>query len=84
MNCKFCKADCVYRGEDREKECRGHIPMTNANRIRAMSDEELAWELRVWQADASAASRGYQSVYPQNHSAVLAWLQQPAEEVHHE
>ena len=42
MNCKYCKADCVRRGEHREKECKGYIPMTNADRIRAMSDEELA------------------------------------------
>lgn len=32
MNCKFCKADCVHSGEDRVKECFGHIPMTNADR----------------------------------------------------
>lgn len=30
------------RGEENLKECKGHIPMTNADRIRAMSDEELA------------------------------------------
>lgn len=42
MNCKYCKADCAHRGEQREKECKGYIPMTNADRIRAMSDEELA------------------------------------------
>lgn len=46
MNCKYCKADCAHRGENREKECRGHIRMTNADRIRAMSDEELAELLR--------------------------------------
>ena len=46
MNCKYCKADCVHRGEHREKECKGYIPMTNADRIRAMSDEELAEIIR--------------------------------------
>jgi hypothetical protein len=42
MNCKYCKADCARRGEDWEKECRGYIPMTNADHIRSMTDEELA------------------------------------------
>ena len=43
MNCKFCKADCVRSGEDRELEKRNcYKPMTNGDRIRAMSDEELA------------------------------------------
>ena len=41
-NCKYCKADCIFRGEQQTKECKGYIPMTNADRIRAMSDEELA------------------------------------------
>ena len=41
-NCKYCKADCIFRGEQQTKECKGYIPMTNADRIRSMSDEELA------------------------------------------
>lgn len=42
MNCKTCKADCARRGENREKEvCPGFIPMTNADYIRSMTDEEL-------------------------------------------
>ena len=41
-NCKYCKADCIFRGEQQTKECKGYIPMTNAARIRAKSDEELA------------------------------------------
>ena len=46
--CEICKADCVFKGEkDLKPECRGFIPMTNADRIRAMSDEELA-ELLMW------------------------------------
>lgn len=42
MNCKNCKADCASRGYDCEKDCQGHIPKTNADMIRAMSDFELA------------------------------------------
>lgn len=41
-NCKYCKADCALRGEENLKECKGHIPMSNADRIRSMNDEELA------------------------------------------
>ena len=42
MNCKNCKADCASRGYDCEKDCQGHIPKTNADRIRSKTDEELA------------------------------------------
>ena len=49
MNCKYCKADCAMRGDDNPKECRGFIPMTNADHIRSMSDEELAkWLADMW------------------------------------
>lgn len=42
-NCKLCLADCAFKGKDMKKgNCKGYIPMTNADRIRAMSDEELA------------------------------------------
>ena len=42
-SCKLCLADCAFSGKDMKKgDCKGYIPMTNADRIRAMSDEELA------------------------------------------
>lgn len=42
-NCKLCLADCAFSGKDMKKgTCKGYIPMTNSDRIRAMSDEELA------------------------------------------
>jgi hypothetical protein len=58
-------------------------PKTNADRIRAMSDEELAEFLDTCEA------RGYQDSSIARDSsghliAMLEWLQQPAEEVHHE
>jgi len=46
------------------------VPMTNADRIRAMSDEELA----AWMAECNAY-REYA-----NASQWLPWLQQPEEE----
>ena len=53
---------------------------TNADRIRAMSDEELAWELMLWRCEAAAKYHGIESQYPDTHSKILDWLQQPAEE----
>ena len=55
-------------------------PMTNADRIRAMSDEELAWELMTWRIETAAKYHGIESNYPNTKSAILEWLQQPAEE----
>lgn len=55
-------------------------PPTNADRIRAMSDEELAWELMLWRCEASAKYHGIESQYPDTQSTILGWLQQPAEE----
>ena len=71
-NCKYCKADCALSGEENLKECKWHIPMSNADRIRAMTDEELAdflsytWatSVRAWQKDTCET---------------LQWLQQPSE-----
>ena len=40
-SCKYCKADCAMRGEEILKECKGYIPMSNADRIRSMTDDEL-------------------------------------------
>lgn len=41
-SCKYCKADCALSGEENLKECKGYISMNNADRIRSMTDEELA------------------------------------------
>lgn len=71
-NCKYCKADCALRGEENLKECKGHIPMSNADRIRAMSDEELADFLAyTWATSARA--------WQKDTGETLRWLQQPAE-----
>ena len=74
-NCKYItkngrcglKGSYAYQhgcfGED---SCRCREPMTNADRIRAMSDEELANVLREF------ATKPMQGSF-------LKWLQQPAE-----
>ena len=60
-------------------------PQTNADCIRAMSDEELAWELMLWRCEAVARHHGISSEYPDTQKTILEWLQQPAgEEDKHE
>ena len=61
--------DCPYRKE----------PMTNADRIRAMSDENLDWELMLWRCEAIAKYHGIESQYPDTHSKILDWRQKPTE-----
>ena len=63
-----------------ERECRLFEPATNADIIRRMSDEDLAWTLMVWRCDAAARYHGIESVYPDTQQTVLKWLQQPAKE----
>ena len=55
------------------------MPMTNADRIRAMTDEELAWELMSWRIETEAKHQGVESSYPNTQATILEWLQQPAE-----
>lgn len=52
---------------------------TNADRIRSMNDEELAWELMLWRCEAVARHHGISSEYPDTQKTILDWLQQPAE-----
>lgn len=68
-----CKADIFQKTYTEDK------PKTNADRIRAMSDEELAWELMLWRCEAVARHHGISSVYPDTQKTILEWLQQPAE-----
>ena len=58
--------DCHYRTE----------PITNADRIRAMSDEELIGFLVQFQEET--INRFARFEFP-NYSATADWLQQPAE-----
>ena len=54
-------------------------PKTNADRIRAMSDEELAWELMTWRLETEAKHHGVESNYPNTQKSILEWLKQPSE-----
>ena len=53
--------------------------MTNGDRIRAMSDEELAWELMQFRFDAYGKASGDESVLPDSQQKIAEWLKQPAE-----
>ena len=91
-----CRSCFFYRNEWCEKivdspdpeevrDCAYFREMTNADKIRSMSDEELAWELMLWRCEAVARHHGISSVYPDTQKTILKWLhQQPAEEDKHE
>ena len=66
--------ECDYK----DCPCRTE-PITNADRIRSMTDEELAWELMLWRCEAVARHHGISSVYPDTQKTILEWLQRPAE-----
>ena len=40
--CKRCKGDCGFLPMTGQWKCHGFVPKTNADRIRQMTDEELA------------------------------------------
>ena len=86
-NCKNCCSRCIHAGKDRDFVCVNGVSckittgksQTNADRIRAMSDENLAWELMLWRCEATAKYHGIETQYPDTHSKILDWLKQPAE-----
>ena len=55
------------------------IVMTNAERIRAMNNYELAWELMTWRLETAAKYKGIESHYPETQATILEWLEQPCE-----
>lgn len=63
--------------------CNAYRRKTNADRIRAMSDEELAWELMVWRMETYAKSNGIESTYPDTQEKIYNWLLTPAEGEQH-
>ena len=76
-NCKDCTTNCVYRGKDNEARCGSFVgTVTNADRIRAMNDEELA----------DVVANGVGCVLKAPHCmdvdctpCILKWLQRPFE-----
>ena len=86
-NCKNCRSSCIHAGKDRDFVCINGVsckitmenPKTNADRIRAMSDEELCnW---LFQRDCTniAAFLEHGGMGVMDAVQLLDWLQQPAE-----
>ena len=84
MNCKSCKADCVNRGLDYQlKQCKGYFAGTNADKVRAMTDEELAKFIPNWSYTNACKCGEVYFVDCNNEceGCVAEWLRQPAEGV---
>ena len=83
--CDSCRADCRHERNPREIviKCGAYKPpMTNADRIRAMSYEELAEFLCHFRSDDAATCSGCKSEHycRPGHNGMIDWLQQPVEE----
>lgn len=72
--CVRCKGNCGFIGITGMWACKGFIPMTHADHIRQMSDEELA----RWIAD-DLIEPGYYSG-DECYQLWLDWLKSPVEE----
>lgn len=68
-----------YRGGFTYPIKKGCESVNNADKIRSMNDEELAWELMTWRCETAAKYHGVESQYPDTQQAILSWLKQPAE-----
>ena len=84
--CDSCRADCRHERNPREivVKCGAYTPpMTNADRIRAMGDEELAKFLCAFRSCDSAEHpcNGCKAeLYCRpGHTGMIDWLQQPEE-----
>lgn len=86
-NCKYCKTECGFGGENKKRDCVGYTPMTNADRIRAMTDEELAKLLAneiphgdCYGCELECSSADGDKFTDCCTNAFYKWLKQPAEE----
>lgn len=91
MKCKACKHYTRYGEmceetldiiEPGEVDCWGYKQATNADRIRAMSDEELANFIPDWIYTKACKCNEHEFIGCDNQceKCVLDWLKQPAEE----
>ena len=82
MKCRFeHDGDCCNSGATQymckcKKPCDTIMPITNADRIRAMSDEELLHWLLCLQDDAIKRFANFELP---NYQGLADWLKQPAE-----
>ena len=69
--------------EQRKGICRtcngsGEKPQTNADRIRAMSDYDLAWFLMEMRVDAISTPKGATGAFPKTQKTLCEWLKKEA------
>lgn len=81
MNCKYCRANCAGAKQDREIAlCLGYDPpKTNADRIRRMTDEELA-EWLLSQGCKAHNTDEWCKKQRNCQACWLAWLKQEAKD----
>ena len=84
--CDRCAADCRHERNPNEivVKCGAYnSPMTNADRIRGMSDEELANFIPDWSYTKACKCNEHEFIGCDNQceKCVLDWLKQPAEEI---
>lgn len=77
----FDVAIAALREQDAADTNVGH--KSNADHIRSMTDEELAWELMLWRCEAVAKHHGVSSEYPDTQQTIFDWLKQPYQEDDH-
>lgn len=82
--CRKSGRPCTFSEECFDPEAGVH--KTNADRIRAMSDKELAEFLCHFRSDDAATCSGCKAepYCRLGHNGMIDWLQQPAEEVNEE
>ena len=96
-NCKNCHSLCIHAGKDRKFVCINGVsckitmekPQTNADRIRAMSDDELAKILNAFTSYFDECNRSEDDIDCHDcelfklcglwKGKAIEWLQQPAE-----
>ena len=84
QNCVNILCPCGAKYYSHNSQWLSRKPKTNADRIRAMSDEELAWELMTWRIETCARLNGAESPYPHTQKSILDWLQQPVKDGNNE
>ena len=87
MKCKTCKSSCAWAGKEESEHGKclvGYTPITNADRIRAMTDEELDKFLGDVQWDVAnycgGVTQKQEYPVPEQRGAWFDWLKQEAEE----
>ena len=75
----WCEKVIDSPDQDMHRDCQYFCEKTNADRIRAMSDEELSWFLMLWRCEAVAKHNGVSSEYTDTQKNILNWIQHPAE-----